>query len=224
MTSVRAIDGTKRKGGMERLMQIPKGLKKAWDVISTAVVVIVVIFAILLVGVRLFGIQVFAVISGSMEPDYPVGSLIYVKDADPGEIKVGDVITYVLPDDTPSTHRVIEVDAENRCFYTKGDANKIEDGPPVHFENLIGKPVFTIPLLGYVAHYIQHPPGMYVALAAGAILLILVFLPDLFGSGGKKTADTEKTAEVAGGPKPKTEDSELSGQCPSDDGGNQSEG
>ena len=46
---------------------------------------------------------------------------------------------------------------------------------------MVGTPVFTIPYLGYVANYIQNPPGMYVAISAGAILILLVFLPDLFG-------------------------------------------
>ena len=161
-------------------------VKKAWGVFSTTIVVVVVIFALLLIGSRLFGIQVYSVISGSMVPKFPVGSLIYVKQVEPTEIEVDDVITYVLPSETPSTHRVVRIDEENQLFYTKGDANKTEDGAPVHFKNLIGTPVFKIPYLGYVAYYIQHPPGMYIAIAAGAVLLILVFLPDLFKKDEKK--------------------------------------
>ena len=170
-------------------------IKKVWNVISTTVVVFVVIFAVLLIGVRLFGVQVYSVISGSMEPEYPVGSLIYVKDINPSEIEVNDVITYVLPSETPSTHRVVRIDEENQLFYTKGDANETEDGAPVHFKNLIGTPVFKIPYLGYVAYYIQHPPGMYIAIAAGAVLLILVFLPDLFKKDKKKD---EQSPEIDG--------------------------
>ena len=82
-------------------MQIPNAVKKVWNIFTTVIVVLVVIFAVLLVGVRLFGVQVYSVISGSMEPEYPVGSLIYVKDVDPTEIEVNDVITYVLPSETP---------------------------------------------------------------------------------------------------------------------------
>ena len=167
-------------------MQISGKIKRIYDVFSTILVVIVVLFAILLIGARLFGVQVYSVISGSMEPEYPVGSLIYVKDVDPYLIEKGDVITYVLPNGTPSTHRVVRIDKENQLFYTKGDANKIEDGAPVHFKNLIGKPIFKIPILGYVAYFIQHPPGTYIAIMAGAILLILVFLPDVLNSYKKK--------------------------------------
>ena len=171
-------------------------IKKIWDVTSSVLVGVVVIFAVLLIGVRLFGIQVYSVISGSMEPEYPVGALIYVKEVKPSEVEVGDVITFVLSNETPATHRVIAIDKEAQLFYTQGDANYqideetgekvyMED-PPVHFNNLIGKPVFKIPVLGYIAYYIQHPPGMYIAIAAGAILLILVFLPDLFKSEKKE--------------------------------------
>ena len=172
-------------------------IKKIWDVTSSVLVGVVVIFAVLLIGVRLFGIQVYSVISGSMEPEYPVGALVYVKEVKPSEVEVGDVITFVLSNETPATHRVIAIDKDAQLFYTQGDANYqineetgekvyMED-PPVHFNNLIGKPVFKIPVLGYIAYYIQHPPGMYIAIAAGAILLILVFLPDLFKSEKKET-------------------------------------
>ena len=54
-------------------------LRKIWNAVSTALVVLVVILALLLVGARLVGLQVFTVLSGSREPTYHTGSLIYVK-------------------------------------------------------------------------------------------------------------------------------------------------
>ena len=168
-------------------MQMPKKVKKIWDTVTTVLVVLVVIFAVFLMGSRLVGLQVFNVVSGSMEPTYSVGDLIYVKTVDPDSVKVGDPITFVLNEDlVVATHRVVAVDGENRQFTTKGDANSTEDAAPVHFNNLIGVPVFAIPLLGYVSAYIQSPPGMYVAIAVGVILLVAVFLPDLFTKKDKK--------------------------------------
>ena len=161
-------------------------VKKTWNVISTILVVIVVVIALLLVGARVFGLQVYAVLSGSMEPTYHVGSIIYVKPVDPSEIKVGDPITFVMNEQlTVATHRVVRIDAENGAFYTKGDANEDPDASPVHFNNLLGKPVFTIPYLGYVSSYVQSPPGIYIAVGVGALLLALAFLPDML-SGDKK--------------------------------------
>lgn len=159
--------------------------KKILNSLTTIIVVMFVILAIMLVGVRLFGLQVYSVLSGSMEPEYPVGSLIYVKAVDYKELKVGDPITFLLDEDTVVTHRIIEVlvdeeDPNTIRYFTQGDANDVPDGASVHYKNIVGKPVFSIPYLGYVSNYIQNPPGMYVAIAAGAILILLVFLPDLF--------------------------------------------
>lgn len=165
-----------------------KGIKRIWNVITIVIVAVVVVLVVMLVGVRLFGLHPYSVLSGSMEPTYHTGSLIYVKDVPPEDVEVGDPITFVLDENlTIATHRVIEIDAATQHFTTKGDANEYADAKPVHFKNLIGVPVFTIPGLGYFANYIQHPPGRYVAIAAAAVLLLLAFVPDLFDDEKKKT-------------------------------------
>ena len=63
----------------------------------------------------------------------------------------------------------------------------------MHFKNLIGVPVFSIPYLGYLSNYIQNPPGMYVAIAAGAMLLLMMFLPELLGAWKKKPSAESET-------------------------------
>ena len=152
------------------------------------------------------GLRVFAVLSGSMEPTYHTGSLIYVKSVDYKELQPGDVITFMLDEDTIATHRIVEVvpdetEPETLRFRTKGDANDAVDGGLVHYKNVVGTPVFTIPRLGYLADYIQHPPGMYVALSAGAVLILLVFLPDLFSKEEEKEGpqDRKKRRNAAAG-------------------------
>ena len=162
-----------------------KKLKKIWNIFTTVLTVVFVLLALALVGVRLFGFQVFSVLSGSMEPEYHVGSLIYVKEVDYHELKSGDVITFMLDEDLVATHRIVDVcpdqdDPSVLRYQTKGDANEAADGTLVHYKNVIGEPVFTIPYLGYVADFIQKPPGTYAAIAIGAVLLALMFLPDLF--------------------------------------------
>ena len=185
-----------------------KSLKKIWNVISSILVALVVLLALLLVGARVVGLQVFTVLSGSMEPTYHTGSLIYVKKVDPYTIKEGQPITFMLDENTVATHRVVGIvpDEEDPAvirFRTKGDANEAEDGSLVHYKNVIGTPIFSIPYLGYVADYIQHPPGMYVAISAGAVLLLLVFIPDIFADDKekekkKKSAPRGKGAHAAG--------------------------
>lgn len=155
-------------------------LKKIWEKVTTLLVILVVVCAVLLVGLRLFGYQVYNVISGSMEPTYSVGDLLYVKPTEPEQIRVGDPITFVLNENlVVATHRVVEIDKEGSFFITKGDANDTPDASPVHFNNVIGVPKFSIPLLGFVSYYVQKPPGSYIAIAFCAVLLAAVFLPDI---------------------------------------------
>ena len=175
-------------------------VKKIWNILSNLIVAVAVVLAVLLAGVRLVGLQVFTVLSGSMEPTYHVGSLIYVKMVDYTALQPGDVITFLLDEDTVATHRIVEVvpdeeDAAVLRYRTKGDANDAEDGGLVHYKNVIGTPVFSIPKLGYFANYIQHPPGTYIAISVGAILLLLVFLPDLLFEDDKKPKEDKQADE-----------------------------
>ena len=168
--------------------------KKIWNIVSSVLVALVVLCAVFLMGSRLMGYRVYTVISGSMEPELSIGDLLYVKPVDPETIRVGDDVTFVLNEDlVVATHRVIAVDAEAKYIYTKGIANDIEDAP-VHFNNVLGVVDFSIPLLGYVSDFIQNPPGMYITIAAGAVLIILVFLPDFLP---KKKEETEPAADTA---------------------------
>lgn len=157
--------------------------QKIWNIFTSVLVGLIVLFALFLMGARVIGLQVYTVVSGSMQPTYYAGDLIYVQKAAPEEIKVEDPITFVLNEDlVVATHRVIRIDVENQRFYTKGDNNQIADINPVNFKNLIGKPVFRIPYLGYLSKWVQSPPGLYIAIAIGIVLLGLVFIPDLFRS------------------------------------------
>ena len=169
--------------------------KKIWNALSTALVVFAVLLALLLAGARILGLQVYTVLTGSMEPHYHVGSIIYVKDVDPATLRVGDAISFMISENTVATHRIIEVlpdedDADVIRFRTKGDNNDIADTNPVHCNNVLGKVVGTIPLLGYVSNFVQNPPGTYIALGAAMILVVAVFLPDIF-----KNARALKTEE-----------------------------
>ena len=167
-----------------------KTFKKVWGIITTVLVVIVAVLAILLAGVRLFGFDIYTVLSGSMEPFYHVGSVIYVKERAPEKIAVGDPITFMLNENLVATHRVIEITEDENselAFKTKGDANDAADGGLVNYRNVLGVPCFSVPMLGYLAAYIQTPVGRYAALTAAGIVVFLVFVPDmLFGGKDKK--------------------------------------
>ena len=155
-----------------------QSLKRIWDFITTVLVALVVVLAVLLVGVRVVGLTPYVVLSGSMEPTYHVGSMIYVKDVDPADIQVGDPITFRISDDMVATHRVIAI-TEDGSFQTQGDANDAPDGAPVSPENLVGKPVFTVPYLGFLADWMMKPPGLYLTVTAAVVLILLLCLPGI---------------------------------------------
>ena len=84
-----------------------QSVKKIWNILSSVLVALVVILAIALVGTRLIGLNTYVVLSGSMEPAYETGSLLYVKEVPYTELEVGDVITFMLDEDTVATHRIV---------------------------------------------------------------------------------------------------------------------
>ncbi len=174
-----------------------KTVKVIWKIVTWILVGIVAVFAIGLVGVRIIGIQPYTILSGSMEPEYPVGALIYVQKVDYKTIESGDVITFMVDQDTVATHRVVEVvpdqnDPTVLRYKTKGDANAVEDGSLVHYKNVIGSPIFSIPGLGYFANFVQKPPGLFFAIAGVAVLILIMFIPDLFSKKDKDDDDGKK--------------------------------
>ena len=178
-----------------------KSLKLTLKIISNLIVIIAIILAMLLVGLKFFGFQIYTVVSGSMEPTYHVGSLIYVREVDTNTLKVKDPITFKLGDNTIATHRIVEIvpneqDSTKYSFRTKGDANEDIDANLVEPNKVLGKAYFTIPYLGYLATYIQSYPGNMVAICTAIALIILVIMIDML---------TEETKdEIVKEPKKKT--------------------
>ena len=190
---------------------VVKGICKALKGLSTALVVVVLIIALSMVAPKAFGLDIYAVLSSSMEPDYKTGSLIYVKkDVDAYNLEVGTDITYALASGTTATHRIVEVfideDTGEKMYRTQGIANENPDATPVHPRNIIGCPIMTIPQVGVIAIFLQSQSGLYISIAVIAGIFWLMILPDLIcpeESKSKKkkeknndpTPDEEKTNE-----------------------------
>ena len=124
-----------------------KAFRRIWSVITTIVVILIVFLAIALVGVRVVGLTPYTVLSGSMEPTYHVGSLIYVKEAEPAEIEVGDPITFVVNEDLlVATHRVVEIDVQTSRQQTivdeNGEAMVDAEGNPIYEEVPLDEPAY----------------------------------------------------------------------------------
>ncbi len=95
------------------------------------------------------------VLSGSMEPTYDPGDVVIVREVDPDELKVGDVITFQPVSDDPqlTTHRIIEIayGSEGQSFVTQGDNNGAPDLEPVTAEQVKGEVWYSVPVVGYVS-------------------------------------------------------------------------
>jgi len=161
-------------------------MKKIYTIASNIILGIVAVIALLLLVPYIFGITPLAVLSGSMEPTYHVGSLIYVKAVDPADIEIGDPMTFKISENTMVTHRVVAIDEQNNTFETKGDANNTSDGNAVTYDNVVGEPFFSIPGLGYLAAYASSTTGRIIVITLIIAMLILAFLPERISHSGQK--------------------------------------
>jgi len=170
-----------------------KVLKFICNFLSALVIVALLALAGIFFLPKVLGGESLAVLSGSMEPGIPVGSIVAAMPVDTSEIEVGDVVTYRLAADTLVTHRVVAINVAERTFTTKGDANEVEDTNPVPFENIVGRVKFHAPLAGYISLYIKTPLGIAGICAVVFVMIILLYLPDMFAKEEKK--ETENVVE-----------------------------
>lgn len=162
-------------------------LKKICGVFSTIIIILLALLALSLFLPRLLGYETMAVVSGSMEPGIPVGSVVYTKAVEkPEDLAKGDVITYEIGEGTRVTHRITSINKETQEYTTKGDANDSEDAQPVGFAQIVGKLKLSIPLLGYLSIYIKTPLGIAAAAAVIFMLILLLFLPEVFNKEEKQ--------------------------------------
>ncbi len=169
-------------------------MKSLLKVLSNGLVILIVVLAILLHGLQFVGLTPYSVLSGSMQSVYPTGSLLYIKEVDPETLEVGDVITYKMAGGTLCTHRIIEIvpNEDQVYFRTKGDENDTAD-PLVNCSSVVGKAVFCIPQLGYLATYMAVPPGKYIAIAvAVSLILIEIMISLVLDDKDKKKTQTDQ--------------------------------
>ncbi|MCL2670432.1 MAG: signal peptidase I [Clostridiales bacterium] len=172
-------------------------MKKAFSILVDILTSIVLIVALAMVIPWLFGVQPKVVLTGSMEPNLPVGSLVYVVPVSAEEdLAVGDIITYPgVEGGKDVTHRVNRIETEEgiKKFYTKGDANEDEDGPPQLFGNILGTVEVFVPIIGYALALLLTTSGKVIAATICVILVILFFL---LGGDPKEKGEKKEKKEL----------------------------
>jgi signal peptidase len=146
--------------------------------------VLALALALLMLLPTLLGFHRYVLVSGSMTPTIPTGSVVYDKDIPVGDLKLGDVITFVPPPEygvtSPVTHRIFEIGAApedakdkavaGRAFRTKGDAN--EDPDPWRM-------VLNHPTQDRVEQHLPYVGYVYIWLSKRWVQLLVIGLPAL---------------------------------------------
>jgi signal peptidase len=107
------------------------------------------------------GLQLLAVMSGSMEPTIPVGGVVAIRPVSASELKVGDAITFVnlSNPDVLVTHRIVSLELRDgqTMLTTKGDANDSVDALSAPASRAVGRVEFALPWLGYLMVWLGSP-------------------------------------------------------------------
>ncbi|NEX02708.1 MULTISPECIES: class B sortase [Pseudobutyrivibrio] len=163
-------------------------MEKILRVIGKILLIMVIVAFVPIVFPKLLGYQSYNVISGSMEPTIPVGSIVYVKPVDFSEISEGDIISFEAGASVV-THRVESIDESQMLITTKGDANETADFTPVAYTNVLGKAEKYFPIMGNVAAFISEPVGKIVAIV---MVLVGAILSSVGEKSKKKKADEDE--------------------------------
>jgi len=131
----------------------------------------IAVFTLVTSKIPVWGMQSFVVLSGSMEPTLPVGSIVYTKKEN--EYKVKDIVSFKV-NDTTITHRVMEVlsKPEGIFYRVKGDANNGVDTDLVPASAVLGKGIDLFPFLGYIVVYLKTLPGFIAMIILPSLIFI----------------------------------------------------
>jgi len=169
-------------------------------VVNIILIWLVVVVVTLFLLPRFGGWRFDAVLSGSMEPALSVGGVVFIKPVEAADIEVGDIIAYGSGE-TLITHRVIEVISQpsGPMFITKGDASQAPDLTPVSPSAVVGKVVFDVPYLGYLADFVKTRLGFILTILLPGLAIIGLELKNMWQvilRGGKAEVKPETIAPV----------------------------
>lgn len=144
----------------------------AWFVIAA----VVASLALSVLIPRLAGATPYTILTGSMKPGMPPGTLVVVKPIDVDDLDVGDVVTYQLESGEPTvvTHRVVAVGVDlagRTVLTTRGDANDATDEKPVIPAQVRGERWYSVPYLGHVSTWFTDRQRESATVIVAAVLL-----------------------------------------------------
>ncbi|MBR6408362.1 MAG: signal peptidase I [Clostridia bacterium] len=155
------------------------------NIFGIAILVGVILLLIPITVPKFAGYEVYNVVSPSMEPSIPMGSLVIVKPTDGPELEIGDVAAF-RGGESVIAHRVTANRVIEGELSTKGDANEEEDINPVPYSNLVGRVERSIPRLGTLMSYLT-------TLLGKAYLLLVISCGVMFNMLASRLRKSRKT-------------------------------
>ncbi len=164
-------------------------LKKVVHVVSFIIYFFILIYGLICLPC-LFGFKPLVVLSGSMEPTFKTGSIIYYYKVNEDELKEGDIITFKSElSDKMISHRIESI--EDGLYETKGDANNVPDAVKIRFSNIKGKDAkVSIPYVGYYIRFVNE--HIIVVIMAVLILVSEFLLSNLVDFDNKKKSGSKR--------------------------------
>lgn len=166
-------------------------------VLKTALKVLLWAVPALLIAIlvsELAGVRYLCVLSPSMEPELPVGSLVVIVPVKPERVAPGDNLAYVTGGNVV-THKVLLNDPAGRTLKTKGIAGKLEDAP-VPYEAVLGIEKLCVPGAGRIAAALKTPAGKVALLTAGVLTVLVLLIPEFLPGKRRRTVSTESDLTV----------------------------
>jgi signal peptidase I len=179
-----------------------------WGGQVLAWLIILAVGAALVVAVlipRVAGATPYTILTGSMRPGMPPGTLVVVRPTNPADIRVGDVMTYQIRSGDPTvvTHRVIAQRVTTGVGYefrTRGDANDVADAGWIRPVQIKGTRWYAIPYLGYVNELVSGHERQWAVYVVAAVLL--VYAGSMFGGAWRDRRRSRATSSDDGGGTP----------------------
>lgn len=165
-----------------RLKRLRLGARVCSAIGSFVLGLLIVVGIATLVLPRLLGLQPYAIVSGSMEPSLPIGTVVYAETTDGKQLCEGDIAAFWRNDEV-IVHRVLSVNEEAGELITKGDANSEPDMHPVPYQNVLGRVVFSMPMAGTMLMMLGSTTGKlilgWVVLVAAALCIVGTLLKSM---------------------------------------------
>ena len=147
--------------------------------------IIIILYLTLIVAQRLtgnksiFGIRVFTVSTGSMEPIYDINDVIMVNDIDKKKLKIGDDIAYIAKfgemNNKIISHRIIEIDNTGDKTYikTKGINNTGID-PTISEDQILGKITRKLVIISAINKILRNQLGFFLLIVCPLVLVVFL--------------------------------------------------